>query len=145
MNESSYVCNHAAGFTRCMTKIQDIQDNVRILQQEVAKWKSSHKCKKALDDLNDRTSFNLNVAYCVGKATQHLANVMFNQMANFTLMKRDPFLDHLKQGVKQDNWSILRNTRLYLQALFPTYRLGMTYKSLRSCAVTPNPHQVQGS
>ena len=68
MKESSYVCNHAAGFTRCMTKLQeDIQSSVRILQQEMAKGKSSQKCKKALDDLNDLTPFNQNVAYFVGK------------------------------------------------------------------------------
>ena len=75
--------------------------NVRILQLEMAKGKSSQKCKKALDDLNDLTSFNQNVAYCVGKATQHLADIMFIQMANFTLLRRDSVLDHLKQGVKQ--------------------------------------------
>ena len=41
MKESSYVCNPATGFTRCMTKLQeDIQVNVRILQQEMAKGKS---------------------------------------------------------------------------------------------------------
>ena len=72
-----------------------------------------------MDDLNALTSFNKNVAYCVGKATLHLAGMMFIQMANFTLMRRDSFLDHLKQGVKQDNWSALRNAPLHLQALFP--------------------------
>ena len=28
-------------------------------------------------------------------------------------------MDHLKQGVKQDNWSALRNAPLHLQSLFP--------------------------
>ena len=70
--------------------------NIRILQQEMAKGKSSQKCKQALDDLNDLTSFNQNVAYCVGKATQHLADVMFIQMVNFALLRRDSFFGSLK-------------------------------------------------
>ena len=59
---------------------EDIQINGRILQQEMAKGKSSQKCKKTLDDLNDLTSFHQNVAYCVGKATHHLADMMLIQM-----------------------------------------------------------------
>ena len=148
MKESCYVCNHAAGFTRCMTKRQeDIQLNVRIMQQEMAKGKSSQECKKALDDLNDLTSFNQNVAYCVGKATQHLADVMFIQMANFTLLWRDFFLDRLKHGVKQDNWSALRNAPLHLQDLFHDDVLRKAeddVQKFEASIVPPNPHRVQG-
>ena len=74
--------------------------NVSILQQVMAKGKSSQKCKKALDDLNDLASFNQYVSYCVGKAIQHLADVMFIQMANFTLLRR--LLVGLFKGVKPD-------------------------------------------
>ena len=120
--------------------------NVRILQ-EMAKGKSSQKCKKVLDDLNDLTSFNQNLAYCVGQATQHLADIMFIQMANFTLFRRDSFLNHLKQGVKQVNRSTLRNAPLHLQALFPDDVLSKAEDNiqiLRRRAVPPNPHRVQG-
>ena len=58
------------------------------------------ECKKALDDLNDLASFNQYVSYCVGKVTQHLADVMLIQMANFTLLRR--LLAGLFKGVKLD-------------------------------------------
>ena len=77
MKENSYVCNHASGFTRCMTKLkEDIEANVCILQQEMAKGKSSQKCMKALDELNGLTSFNQYLAYCMGKPTQHLTDII---------------------------------------------------------------------
>ena len=40
-------------------------------------------------------------------------------MANLTLVRRDSYLDHLKQGVKPDTFSALRNCPLNGHALFP--------------------------
>ena len=44
---------------------------------------------------------------------------LFIQMANLTLLRRDAFLEHLKQGVKPDTFSALRNCPLNGYALFP--------------------------
>ena len=42
--ESSYICKQAAGFNRCITKLQDsVQEQVRILHNEMGKGKSSAK------------------------------------------------------------------------------------------------------
>ena len=41
------------------------------------------------------------------------------QMENFTLMFRDTFLDHLKPGIKLDNWPVLRNAIVHLASLYP--------------------------
>ena len=42
LHEGTYLCNQAAGFNRCITKLQtDIQENVRALEAELAKGKSS--------------------------------------------------------------------------------------------------------
>ena len=51
--ESSYICNQSAGFNRCITKIQDsVQDQLKILQAELGKGKSSAKAQSALDELH---------------------------------------------------------------------------------------------
>ena len=51
--ESSYICNQAAGFNRCITKLQDlVQEQVRILHNELGKGKSSAKAQSALDELH---------------------------------------------------------------------------------------------
>ena len=50
---------------------------------------------------------------------QHMTDSLFITMSNFTLMRRDTYLDHLKPGVKQDNWCALRNAPLHSYGLFP--------------------------
>ena len=107
LREGTYVCNQAAGFNRCISKLQtNIQDNVRSLETELSKGKLSQKAEKALTEIRDLTAFNQNVSFCMGKAMQHLADIIFVQMGNITLLSRDTYLDHLKQGVKPDTWCV---------------------------------------
>ena len=118
--ESSYICNQSAGFNRCITKIQDsVQEQLKILQAELGKGKSSTKAQSALDELHYLTSFSQNVSFAVGKSLQHLSDFTFVQMANLTLVRRDSYLEHLKTGVKPDTFSALRNCPLNTHALFP--------------------------
>ena len=118
--ETSYICNQSAGFNRCITKIQDsVQEQLRILQTELSKGKSSSKAQSALDELHYLTSFNQNVSFAVGKSLQHLSDFTFTQMANLTLLRRDSYLEHLKHGVKPDTFSALWNCPLNGYTLFP--------------------------
>ena len=118
--ESSYICNQAAGFNRCITKLQDsVQEQVRILHHEMGKGKSSAKAQAALDELHYLTTFNQNVSFAMGKSLQHLSDFTFTQMANLTLVRRDSYLEHLKPGVKPDTFASLRNCSLNGYALFP--------------------------
>ena len=55
----------------------------------------------------------------MGKSLQHLSDFTFIQMANLTLVHRDSFMEHIKTGVKLDNFSALRNCSLNTHALFP--------------------------
>ena len=118
--ESSYICNQSAGFNRCITKIQDsVQEQLKILQAELGKGKSSAKAQSALDELHYLSSFNQNVSFAMGKSLQHLSDFTFTQMANLTLVRRDSYLEHLKQRVKPDTFLALRNCPLNGYALFP--------------------------
>ena len=119
LREGTYVCNQAAGFNRCISKLQmDIQDNVRSLETELSKGKSSQKAEKSLTEIRDLTTFNQNVSFCMGKAMQHLADVIFLQMGNITLLRSYAYFDHLKEGVKPDTWCALRNSPLNSSGLF---------------------------
>ena len=83
--ETSYICNQSAGFNRCITKIQDsVQEQLKILQTELGKGKSSSKAQAALDELHYLTTFNQNVSFAVGKSLQHLSDFTFIQMANLS-------------------------------------------------------------
>ena len=118
--ESSYICNQAAGFNRCITKIQNsVQEQLKILQSELRKGKSSSKAQSALDELQYLTVFNQNVSFTMIKSLQHLSGFTFTQMANLTLVRRDSYLEHIKQGMKPDTFSSLRNCPLDGHALFP--------------------------
>ena len=76
--ETSYVCNQSAGFNRCITKIQDtVQENLKSLQNELSKGKSSAKAQTALDELQYLASFNRNVSCAMGKFLQHLSDFIF--------------------------------------------------------------------
>ena len=55
----------------------------------------------------------------MGKSLQHLSDFTFTQIANFTLVRRDSYLEQLKQGVKPDTFASLRNCPLNGYALFP--------------------------
>ena len=55
----------------------------------------------------------------MGKSLQHLSDFTFTQMANLTLVRRDSYLEHLKQGVKPDTFPALRNCPLNGYAFFP--------------------------
>ena len=48
-----------------------------------------------------------------------MTDSLFITMSNFTLMRRDAYLDHLKPGVKQVNWCALRNAPLHSFGFFP--------------------------
>ena len=50
---------------------------------------------------------------------QHMMDSLFITMSNFTLMRRDAYLDHLRPGVKLDNRCTLRNAPLHSYGLFP--------------------------
>ena len=118
--ETSYICNQSAGCNRCITKIQDsVQENLKALQTELSKGKSSAKAQAALDELHYLTSFNQNVSFAMGKSLQHLSDFTFVQMANLTLLRRDSYWENLRPGVKHDTFSALRNCPLNGYALFP--------------------------
>ena len=120
MGETSYICNQSAGFNRCITEIHgSVQDNLKALQTELSKGKSSAKAQAALDELHYLTSFNQNVSFAMGKSLQHLSDFTFVQMANLTLACRDSYLENIKPGVNHDTLSALRNCPLNGYALFP--------------------------
>ena len=95
------------------------RDNFRALEAELSKGKQSQKAEKALTEIQDLTAFNQNVNFYMGKAMQYLTDILFVQIGNITLLRRDAYLDHLKQGIKPDTWCALRNSPLISSGLFP--------------------------
>ena len=118
--EDSYIINHAAGFSRCSTELQEkMSQNITLLSSHLGKGKCSKDVANALNDLRDLMAFHQKVSVAMGTSLQHLADSLFVNMANLVLLRRDSYLDFVKQGVKQDTMNLLRNTPLFGYGLFP--------------------------
>ena len=117
--EQTIMCNQAAGLSRCLTRVQDsMATQLKILRLD-SKGKSSEKMKQAVSELEYLTTFNRSISQTMARTMQDLPEGVFINMANFTLVCRDSYLDYLHAGVKQDSVNALRTSPVHLNALFP--------------------------
>ena len=63
--------------------------------------------------------FNRSISKAMARTMQDLSEGLFISVANFTLARRDSYLDCLHAGVKQDTLTALRTVPVHLQSLFP--------------------------
>ena len=129
--EGTYTVNHAAGFSRCTSEIQDqMAHHITFLQTHLSKGKSAKEVSEALKELRDLCAFHQNVSVSLGTALQHLADSLFVQLGNFILMRRDSYLDHVRPGMKMDTWNELRNAALFGYGLFPDAALNVAEQDI---------------
>ena len=115
--ESTVICNQAAGFNRCLLKIQQsMHSQLKAIQVE-AKGKTPAKVSSAVDELKFLLDFNSSVCQAMAKSMEHLTEFVFVNMANATLLRRDSYLAYLKAGVKADTLNALRTAALHLDTL----------------------------
>ena len=100
--EQTIMCNQAAGLSRCLTRVQDSMNSQLKTLRLDSKGKSSEKVKQAVSDLEYLTTFNRSISQAMARTMQDLSEAVFINMANFTLARRDSYLDHLHAGVKQE-------------------------------------------
>ena len=117
--ESTVICNHAAGFNRCLLKIQENINNQLKAAKVESKGKAAAKVSSAVDKLQFLLDFNSSVCQAMAKYMEHLMEFVFVTMANTTLLRRDSYLAYLKARVKADTLNALRTAPLHLDTLFP--------------------------
>ena len=117
--EQTIMCNQAAGLSRCLTRVQDsMATQLKTLRLD-SKGKSSEKMKQAVNELEYFTTFNQSISQSMARMMQDLSEGVFINMANFTLARRNSYLDYLHTGVKQDTVNALKMSPVHLNALFP--------------------------
>ena len=105
--EATYMCNQAAGFSRCLSKVQqDLSSQLKIIQAEHSKGKSADKVGSATEELQHLLHFNSSISQCMAKTMEHLSDFAFVSMYNCTLIRRDSYLAHVKPGIKHDTGCI---------------------------------------
>ena len=118
--EASTFCNQAAGFNRCLLKVQDnMQGQLKSIRAEINKGKCSSKFSNAVDELQFLSDFNSNISQAMAKTMEHLSDFVFVTVVNPTLARRDAYLSHLKAGIKPDTLASLRTAPLQMATLFP--------------------------
>ena len=117
--ESTVICNHAAGFNRCLLKTQrNMSTRLKAIRVE-SMGKGPAKVSSAVDELQFLLDFNLSVCQAMAKSMEHLTEFVFVNMANATLLRRDSYLSYLKASVKADTLNALRTAPLHQDTLFP--------------------------
>ena len=106
----------------CLTKVQDsMSQQLRVLLSDKGKGKSTGKTHQAIEELDFLVTFNRSITQAMARSMQDLSNGVFINVVNFTLARRDSYLDYLKAGIKQDTLTSLRTAPLHMSALFPDH------------------------
>ena len=114
------MCNQAAGFSRCLSKVQqDLSSQLKIIQAQHSKGKSADKVGSATEELQYLLYFNSSISQCMAKTMEHLSDFAFVSMYHCTLIRRDSYLPHVKAGIKQDTLAALCQAPMDLDTLFP--------------------------
>ena len=117
--EQSVMCNQAAGLSRCLTRVQDaMSTQLKSLHVDKGKGKPSERMQQAVDELEYLVTFNRSISQAMARTMQDLSEGVFICVTNFTLARRDSYLDYLHVSVKQDTLNALRTAPVYLQSLF---------------------------
>ena len=73
-HDQSFMCNQAAGFSRCLTKVQDsMASQLKIIQGDKSKCKSTSKVHQALEELVFLVTFNRSITQAMSRTMQDLS------------------------------------------------------------------------
>ena len=130
--DQSYMCNQAAAFSRCLTKVQDnMGSQLKIVQSVTCKGKSATKVSQAADELDFLVTFNRSITQAMARTMQDLSEGVFINVANLTLARRDSYLEYIKAGIKLDTLMYLRTAPLHLSALFLDHIIAKAEEEIR--------------
>ena len=71
--EASYICNQAASFSHCLSKVQNsMQVQLKKIQNEQSKGKSSENMGNATDELQHLMNFSCSITQCMVKTIERI-------------------------------------------------------------------------
>ena len=70
------------------------------LHLDKGKGKSSERTQQAVDELEYLVTLNWSISQAMARTMQDLSEGIFISMANFTLARRDSYIEYLHAGVK---------------------------------------------
>ena len=146
--EQTVMSNQAAGLSRCLTRVQDaMSSQLKSLHLDSSKGKSSERMRQAVDELDYLVTFNRSISQAMARTMQDLSEGVFISMANFTLARRDSYLEYLHAGVKQDTLTALRTAPVHVHSLFSDQLITKTEEEIcrsEERRSSGQPHRRQG-
>ena len=103
---------------------------LQTLQLDKGKGKAPGRSQHAVDKLDYLVTFNRSITQAMARTMQDLSEGICVNMANFTLARRDSYLEYLRTGVKQDTVTVLHTAPLHSYSLFPDQLLLKAEKEL---------------
>ena len=71
--DETYMCNQAAAFSRCLTKVhENMVTQLKVLQSATSKGKSARKLHQAADKLDYRITFNHSITQAMARTMKDL-------------------------------------------------------------------------
>ena len=119
-----------------------MSSQLKSLHLDSSKGKSSERMRQAVDELDYLVTFNRSISQAMARTMRDLSEGMFISMANFTLARRDSYLEYLHAGVKQHTLTALRTAPVYLHSLFPDQLITKAEEEI--CRSEERPHRRQG-
>ena len=146
LKDSSVICNQSAGFSRCLTQVQeDLSNHLRVLQDDRAVDNLAPETQNSLSEIGFLVDFNNRISRAMARSMQDISDFVFNMWANIVLVRRDSFLDLLRSGVKQDTYNALRTGPIHLPTLFLDETLGKAESELNTLDNRPHASGSQRS
>ena len=90
-----------------------------MISDSQTKVKGKSTVSAALEELQNRIAFQASVTSSLTRVVSDLTDCVFVDLAKTTLMRRDPYLETVRHGIKQGTLMALQTALVYLDHLFP--------------------------
>ena len=108
--EQTFMCNQAAGLSRCLTRVQNAMvAQLKTLHLDKGQGKAPGRSQQAVDELDYLVTFSRSITQVMARTMQDLSEGTFVNMVNLTHTRKDSYLEYLRTGVKQDTVRVLSN------------------------------------
>ena len=127
--EQTIMANQAAGINRGLKCLQArMSDQLSFLKNHQESLPDP--VNKAVGDLQNLCIFNKRLSTAMSRTMRDLSDGSFIMLSNYTLLRRDSFLDHIRPGVKADTLQDLRCAPFHLDTLFPDQALAQAEREI---------------
>ena len=104
---------------------------LKVIQGDRSKGKSSSKLHQVAEELDYLFTFNQSIKQAMARTMQDLSEGVFINITNLTLACWDSYLNCFTAGIKQDTLPSLRTAPLHMSSLFLDHLISKAEEEIR--------------